>query len=88
MSFTGELERQAGEQRSELSHFRSDTTNRLNNLEDRSKANFMELRDMIEGNRVALNGYVDRLDTKFTSMINKATDGWANIMVLTYKYTG
>ena len=81
MSFTSELERQAGEQRSDLSHFRSDTNNRLNNIDDRSKANMMELRDMIEGNRSALNGYVDRLDTKFSSMINKATDGWSDIIV-------
>lgn len=80
MSMTGELERQTGEQRSELNHFRTDALHRLNTIEDKNQANMLQVRDMIEGNRSALNGYIDRLDSKFTGMINKATEGWSNMM--------
>ena len=77
----GELERQTAEQRSELNHIRSDAFHRLNTLEDKSKANMLEVKDMIEDSRSTMNGYIDRLDTKFTNMMNKATDGWNNILV-------
>ena len=87
---TGELERQTGEQRSELNHFRTDALHRLSSIENKNQANMLQVRDMIEGNRSALNGYIDRLDSKFTGMINKATEGWSNMMVISknFRYRG
>ena len=45
MSMTGELERQNGEQRSEINSIKSDAAHRINLLEDRQKARMAEMRD-------------------------------------------
>ena len=61
---------------------KKDAFNRINALEDRSKTNMLQIQDMIEDNRSALMGHLDRMDTKFSTMINKVTDGFSNVMVI------
>ena len=61
---------------------KKDAFHRINALEDRSKTNMLQIQDMIEDNRSALMGHLDRMDAKFSTMINKVTDGWSNVMVI------
>ena len=61
---------------------KKDAFNRINALEDRSKTNMLQIQDMIEDNRSALMGHLERMDAKFSTMINKVTDGFSNVMVI------
>jgi len=78
---TGELERQNGEQRGEITHLKSELTHRINMQEDRQKAIVAELHNAVEGNRDHTNNLLDKMDTKFRAMMDKATSGWSDMMV-------
>ncbi|XP_052795840.1 protein FAM81A-like isoform X2 [Mya arenaria] len=80
MSMTSELERQNGEQRSEMNHMKSDTAHRITMLEDRQKARMAEIHEAIDGNRDNIDHYLEKMDAKFKAMIDKATAGWGDMM--------
>lgn len=80
MAMTGELERQSTEQRSELTHLRSDALHRLSMLEDKQRANMAEMRGALEDNKGNIDHHLDRMEAKFKAMIDKATAGWGDLM--------
>ncbi|KAL4227872.1 hypothetical protein ACF0H5_013310 [Mactra antiquata] len=80
ISMTSELERQNSEQRSELNRLRGDTNHRLDMMEDRQKANMLELKDALQDNKTNLEHHMERMEAKFKAMIDKATGGWQDMM--------
>lgn len=80
MSITGELERQSAEQRSELSHLRSEAFHKLNMLEDKQQSNAIEFQDALNNNKSNIDHHLEKLEVKFKAMIDKATAGWGDLM--------
>lgn len=78
---TGALERQAGDQRGELKHLRSDLLHRIGMVEDRQKAHMIEWREALDNQKANIDHYLERMEAKFKAMIDKATAGWGDLMV-------
>lgn len=81
IAMTGNLERQAGDQRGELRQMRSDMLHRMSMLEDRQKGHMAEWREALDNHRANIDHYLERMEAKFKAMIDKATAGWADLMV-------